>query len=140
MNLITNRTVSDAMLRSNSGYYTIVDLNRVESAVRCLVFIARDLLPDSFNPQTKTDWDAPGLFSVSSWNVASQMDRYLTNIKQLCEVTGVQTELPESMRFLTAEGANQIERALELARDKIAKKIKVYQYSGEIYAGEENGL
>lgn len=140
MNLVTNRTVSNAMLRNSGGQYTADDLNRVESAVRCLMFIAKDILPADFNPHTKTDWDAPGLFSVSSWNVASQMDRYLSNVKNLCAATGIQADLPKSMRFLTANGANQIEKALELVRSKIGESYKAYQYSGEIYSGEEYGL
>lgn len=140
MNLVTNRTVSDAMLRSSGGQYTAEDLNRVESAVKYLAFVSKNYLPNTFDPQTKTDWGEPGLFSVSSWNVASQMDRYLANVKSLCEHIGIQAELPESMRFLTVEGANQIEKALELVRDQVAKNFKGYQYSGEIYAGEENVL
>ena len=141
MKFVTNRTVSDAMLRSNSGQYTHEDLNRVEKAVRYLSLIARVFIDGPvFNPQTKTDWGAPGLFSVSSWNAATQMERYLNNVKTLCQTVGIQADLPESMRFLTAEGANQIEEALALVYDHILESFNGFQYSGEIYAGEENGL
>jgi hypothetical protein len=140
MSLVTNRTASGAMLRSKDGQYTAEDLNRVESAVRCAMFIAKTILPADFNLQTKTDWDAPSLFSLSSWNVASQMERYLSNVKDICEAFAVKADLPQSMRFLTANGANQIEKALELVRIEIGKKYKAYQYSGEVYAGEEYGL
>lgn len=140
MNLITDRTRSDVLLNTEKGRYEAADLNRVEDAVRNLALIAKNFAPSSFNLQTKTDWGAPGLFSVSSWNVASQMDRYLTNVKRLCEVTGVQAKLPESMRFLTTEGANQIEKALLLVQEHLSKNQGNFRYSGEIYAGEENGL
>lgn len=139
MNLITDRTRSDVLLNTEKGRYEAADLNRVEEAVGNLCLIARTKVPLALLA-TKTDWGAPGLFSVSSWNVASQMDRYLTNVKRLCEVTGVQAELPESMRFLTTEGANQIEKALLLVQEHLSKNEKNFQYSGEIFAGEENGL
>ena len=137
MNLVTNRSVSNVMLQNSGSQYTAADLNRVESAVRCLLFVAKDILPERLELQTKTDWDIPGIFSASSWNVLSQMDRYLSNVKSLCTAVGIQVPLPSSMRFLTANGANQIEKALELARSEIGKNIKTYQYSGEIYSGEE---
>ncbi|MBQ7767553.1 MAG: hypothetical protein IJ403_01570 [Oscillospiraceae bacterium] len=139
MNLITDRTRSDVLLNTEKGRYEAADLNRVEDAVGNLCLIARTKVPLALLT-TKTDWGAPGLFSVSSWNAASQMDRYLTNVKRLCEVTGVQAELPESMRFLTTEGANQIEKALLLVQEHLSKNQENFQYSGEIYAGEENGL
>lgn len=137
MNLITDRTRSDVLLNTEKGRYEAADLNRVEEAVGNLCLIARTKVPLALLA-TKADWDAPGLFSVSSWNTASQMDRYLTNVKRLCEVTGVQAELPESMRFLTTEGANQIEKALLLVQEHLSKNEKNFQYSGEIFAGEEN--
>lgn len=140
MNLVTNRGISRLTLRSSDGQYTAEDLNRVESAVRCAMFVGKDIIPSTFYLQTKTDWGEPGLFSVSSWNVMSQMNRYLNNVKSLCEITGTQAEMPGSMRFLTAKDANQIEKALELARSQIGKSFKAYQYSGEVYAGEEYGL
>lgn len=140
MNLITDRTRSDVLLNTKKGRYEAADLNRVESAVRCAMFIAKDILPADFNLQTKTDWGAPGLFSASSWNVGYQMDRYLSNVKGLCEAVGIQADLPQSMRFLKANGANQIEKALELVRSKIGKSYKAYQYSGEVCAGEEYEL
>lgn len=139
MNLITDRTKEDVLLGTEKGRYEASDLNRVEAAVGYLSLLAKAVA--SAEPLiTKTDWDVPGLFSSDSWPTQSQMERYLGNVKTLCQSVGISVDLPESMKKLTWDGANQIEKALEMVHNQVVTSFKGYQYSGEFFAGEENGL
>lgn len=139
MNLITDRTESDAIMGTAKGRYGAADLNRVEAAVAYLSLVAKSFVPvEKLN--TKTDWGLPGPFSSASWNTQSQMNRYLSNVKTLCRNVGVSAKLPDSMENLTWEGANQIEKALLAVQDYVLKNFGGFRYSGEFYAGEEYGL
>lgn len=139
MNLITDRTYADVLLGTEKGCYGVADLNRVEQAVAELVGIAKALdIQDDF--VIKLDWGLPGVFSAVEWPAEGQMVRYLRNIARLCETVAVAAELPPSMENLTWKGANQIEQALELVYTRIRTILQAFQYSGEIFAGEENDL
>lgn len=91
------------------GAYNYTDLNRVETAVAELAELMELTLT------TKTDWvlwDIP---------VESDMERYLNNvatIRSYCKVLGIVSNLPtlpRNMNALTLEGANNIEKVLEIA-------------------------
>lgn len=139
MILITDRTKEDVLLGNEKGSYSAADLNRVEAAVGNLALIANTIIPVA-QPSTKTDWTFPELFSSDSWPTQSQMARYLDNVMSLCQSVGVAVDLPESMEYLTWDGANKIEKALQEVQDFVIKNYKGLQYSGEFYAGEENVL
>ncbi len=137
MQLITDRTYSDVLLKTEKGCYGVADLNRVEQAVAELVDIAKALgVQDDF--EIKLDWELPGAFSPAQWPTTAQMHRYLDNVYRLCQAVELATELPVSMETLTWEGANQIEKALELVYTRIQSILQVLRFSGEIFAGEEN--
>ena len=137
--LITDRTKSDVLLKTEKGYYSAADLNRVERAVEELYRLAKSVdVPDV--PRVKTDWELPGAFSAAQWPTVSQMRRYLGNVSRLCEAVEIATNLPSSMEFLSWEGANQIESALLAVHTRIQNILYALKYSGEIFAGEENGL
>lgn len=113
MNLITDRTKSDVLLGTEKGRYTFSDLNRVESAVA-------ELAPYfGLKLETKTDWGTPGVFSESQWPTESQMMRYKMNVAYLCHQLPSFPLLPTSMDNLNWEGANQIERALQMVADYV---------------------
>lgn len=134
--MITDRTEADALLGNAKGVYGYADLNRVEEEVRRL---------DSFFPQlglsprlvTKTDWGLPGDFSTRTWPVRSQMERYLGNVKRLKGLFGVAIPLPDTMERLDVHGANAIEQVLVLSGGRLAGTLASFQYSGEVFAGEE---
>ena len=136
MDLITDRTESDALLGNEKGVYSYTDLNRVEEAVRD---IAEEISALGFavKLQTKTDWGLPGNFSVSAWPVASQMKRYLQNVLEIRKILIISTQLPESMQKLDWNGANNIEKILQTAFARIEGIKQSYRYSGEFYAGED---
>ena len=139
MQLITDRTQADVLLGTAKGNYGAADLNRVEQAVAELVTLAKGLdIRDKL--VVKTDWVLPGGFSTDQWPTRSQMQRYLGNVAELCRVVAVNAELPVSMNNLTFEGANQIEKALEQVYDRIQKVLQIFQFSGEVFAGEENRI
>ena len=138
MNLITDRTKADVLLGNEKGRYGIADLNRVEGAVAELLVLAKPL--DINIEQVKTDWSLPGAFSTTEWPTVGQMRRYLGNVCRLCRAVEVMANLPASMEDLNWEGANQIERALLAVETRINHIIEVFRYSGEFFAGEENGL
>lgn len=136
MNLITDRTAEDVLQGTPKGKYTTEDLNRVEQAVAELYALAKEL--DIYPVGTiKTDWEPTALFSPDAWPTQSQMQRYLANITHLCAAVELAAGLPSTMENLTWEGANCIEEALLLAYPRIQNAIRIFQYSGEIFAGEE---
>lgn len=136
MDLIIDRTESDALLGNEKGVYSYTDLNRVEEAVKD---IAEKITALGFalKLQTKTDWAPPGNFSVSAWPVESQMLRYLRNVGEVKRVFLIETPLPDSMEKLDWNGANNIESVLMAAFGRIEGIKQSYRYSGEIFAGED---
>lgn len=139
MELITNRTEADVLLGNAKGTYGYADLNRVEQAVAELCSLATRLDIHQ-NLTTKTDWGLPGTFSADTWPTAEQMARYLGNVRALCDAISLQASLPETMEHLTFEGANEIENALLSVYHRVQGVLQTYQFSGEIFAGEENVL
>lgn len=139
MDLITDRTQDDVLSGNEKGYYSYSDLNRVESAVSELAIIAKEIgVKKEF--ETKTDWGIPGVFSDSQWPTKQQMQRYISNIRELCGAVEAAANLPSSMDKLTWDGANQIELALFVAFDRIPRIVQALKYSGEIFSEEESGL
>ncbi len=139
MNLITDRQETDVLLGTPKGSYGAEDLNRVEQAVEQLQqrMTQMDLYPGLL---TKTDWAAPGNTAVPMFPTQVQMARYLHNVKMLCSLLGIGATLPDSMERLTYADANAIELALQQADLRTWGIINEFRYSGEGFAGEENGL
>lgn len=128
MNFITDRT--------SAAVYGYEDLNRVETAVEV---IGRECaaLGIKYVPTTKTDWALPGNFTPRLWPVHSQMIRYLDNVTRINGLFFCAVPLPASMDRLTWVSANNIEKVLKIALERIDGIKKSYRYSGEIFAGEE---
>lgn len=139
MNLITDRTQADVLLGTEKGRYSVADLNRVEQAVAEIYSIAKELDVSGIS-QIKTDWACCEGFSPKQWPTQSQMARYLSNIIRLCEGVEIAANLPRTMENLTFDGANQIEKALFAAYNRILDMIQIFRFSGEVFAGEENAL
>lgn len=138
MELVTDRTESDAILGNEKGVYSYVDLNRVETAVAAL---AADLSAMGYklDLKTKTDWTPPGDFLAETWPVKSQMERYLRNVRTIRNIFPLEGKgtLPESMDRLTWKSANLIEMILKNAGEKVGAVKQAWKYSGEAFAGEE---
>ena len=135
LNLITDRTQEDVLLQNSKGIYSADDLNRVESAVKTLLTRAISLgtrLPLVI----KTDWILSGYPSPNT-PTESQMQRYLENIRSLCQAVALQCALPASMHGFGYEDANSIEGALLLAEKRIYALLSCLRFSGELYSGDE---
>lgn len=128
MDFITDRT--------SASVYGYEDLNRVETAVE---IIGRECatMGIGYYPATKTDWALPGDFTPKSWPVSSQMVRYLDNVARINALFFCAVPLPESMERLNWIGANNIEKVLKIALERIDGIKESYRYSGEVFAGEE---
>ena len=136
MNLVTDRTIQDVLSGGEKGVYTHTDLNRVEHTVGVLQDMARSL--DVYlQLDVKEDWCLPGEYSPDTWPVESQMARYLGNVVGVLKGLELSAPLPDSMENLDYQGANQIEQALQQACDRILRVMQTFQYSGEVFAGEE---
>ena len=128
MDLITDR--------KPGATYEYTDLNRVESAVAKISSMLL-VLGISESLDTKTNWNLPADFSVSNWPVQSQMTRYLSNVEKIKKLFPNSVGLPISMDGLTYSGANNIEKILQTAFERMDGIQKSYKYSGELFAGEE---
>lgn len=136
--MVTDRTEADLIQGNAKGIYGYTDLNRVESAVAELFEMANEM-GYNFTSEVKTDWAAPGPFSVDDWPTEGQMERYLNNVKSLASAFSVsQAQLPRTMVGLSFMGANAIEQCLEDVHAVIQSIIQNYKYCGELYAGEVN--
>lgn len=135
----TDRTYEDVLEKNTKGLYGYGDLNRVEGHVSSICSLAKSL-DITLQLTVKTDWGLPGDFSGGSWPVKAQMQRYLSNIRAICDALELQEELPESMENLDYIGANKLENALKMAYYKIKRVTDAFTFSGEVFAGEENGI
>lgn len=138
MKLVTDRTESDALLGNEKGVYSHVDLNRVETAVAALA-AELSAIGYKINLTTKTDWMPPEDFLAETWPVKSQMERYLKNIRTIRNIFPLEGKgtLPDSMDRLTWKTANLIEMILKNAGEKVDAVKQAWNYSGEVFAGEE---
>lgn len=136
MDLITDRTESDALLGNEKGTYSYTDLNRVEMAVGEIAALF-PVLGTALVLTTKTDWGLPDEFSAEEWPALSQMQRYLGNVVAIKNTFDIPIQLPISMARLTWAGANNIEKVLQVAMTRATNTIQSFRYSGEIYSGEE---
>lgn len=90
-----------APTETTKGAYNYSDLNRVERVVKEISD------SEGLGLVTKNDW--------TMWDIpkASDMSRYLSNVKAIQEYAGTSIELPDTMDNLTYEYANNIEKVIE---------------------------
>lgn len=137
MQFITDRTEADVLMGTAKGVYQDADLNRVEEAV-AEISAQFHALGIGLKLVVKTDWKPPEDYSPGDWVTEKQMARYLENVAAIRGLFPVAIRLPQSMADLTWEDANNIEKILKAAAERIAAMKQSYRYSGEFYAGEEN--
>ena len=110
------------------GAYNTDDLNRVGAAVRYLsgALVDHGYLPVPTTP--RTDW------TKSSAPTQPEMADYLSNVAHVREAQGLpMPPIPDTIRHLTEQGANQIEQALVEA-DAIFPRYSCWT-AGELTAG-----
>lgn len=104
---------------ATKGAYNHTDLNRVENAVSKLAFLM------GLDLTIKTDW--------SQWDTVTQadMERYLGNVVIIRDMLADEIDfppLPSSMSNLTWEGANNIEKVLDMAFRTVSAKSVLSQF------------
>ncbi len=134
MNLVTDRTREDVLVGNDKGRYSPGDLDRVERMVQELCR-QMELLDIHLQLSVFTRW-----YQTRNVPTRETMKRYLGNVRSVSEHLDLSAELPESMENLDWQGANRIEQALQKAQEKIRSVLQTYQMSGELFAGEENGI
>lgn len=145
LNLVTDRTNSDVMVRNEKGTYNAKTLNRVENAT---CYIAEILSTCGYytTVNIKNNWkdDIELNYIVGedrklNWNSIEKMTRYLDNVK-LCVSQFTKSDyvsiLPETINGLTFEGANTIEKTLENIEFLVGNMKKEYKYVGTFFSGE----
>lgn len=126
-NMTTDEKNSWVSGEAAKGAYNYTDLNRVESAVAEIADVF------GLNLTTKTDW------TLSDIPDQVDMERYLANvvaIRDACPGDVTFPPLPNSMNGLNYQGANNIEKVLEIAYKYWLDSQEKYIQSGEIYCGE----
>ena len=114
---------------TENDYYSFVDLNRVGKAVN---YIADKLKNYGYivSASAKIDW------SIHDEIKESDMSKYLDNVKEIKNVFYGHIDLPETMRYITNEDANNIERLLVDVDGRIKNMEKCFFFSGELFCGE----
>lgn len=111
------------------GAYGVPDCNRVGEAVAYLAeWFDRDGYLVDVRP--KTDWAQEDI------QRKGQMDRYLSDVKELRDKLEGQTPLPDTMEDLDWQKANNIEKALLETQDSLMRLEQGYVYAGEVFSGE----
>lgn len=105
---------------ATKGAYNYSDLNRVE---RAIAEISDDLGLGLITKTNWTEWDIPR---------ASNMDRYLNNVKALRNFQKSNLTLPESMSELTYSMANNIETVIADVHEAMNTSVRC----GEIICGD----
>lgn len=149
--------------RTSSDSYEAADLNRVGEFCRLISGSATEEL--SVISQMRKEYDvaenefyAPDFevpeiqvkadYSVTDTYTLEQMRQYLQNIIDIVRAFPPKQykTIPSSMRFLTADGANNIEEDLKGSAENLGARVNrtkkyikdtaaIFQYSGELYAG-----
>lgn len=114
------------------GFYNASDLNRVGAAVD---FLAERLNSAGYliSAKPKTNWATGDTHDITD------MDSYLANVAEIRAALSVlpsTPNLPDDMRFIMYEQANDIEKILKDVDWLISNMMAAYHYSGELYSGE----
>ena len=113
--------------------YGYSDINRVEAKIAELQNSLNADFGFAISLDTKTNWARTDIPQ------RAQMERYRQNVAALrAVVAAYQTtpQTPDSMRFLTAQEANDIERILQDIEQLLNNTEAAWIYCGESYSGE----
>lgn len=122
--------VGDGVVR---GAYNADDLNRVGRAVRYLAEKLWRTSAVSIDVSARQDWH------ITSIPTAGAMSTYLNDIKTIRNTIGAYSStpaVPSSASKLTYTSANNIEKILRDANERLDRTVEGWRYAGEIYAGE----
>ena len=139
--IFTNRTSEDvafALLNPDypfpaKGAYNAADFNRIEEAFTYLRSKMNSEYGFNLNLTIKTDWTKSD--NITESNIEAYRQNVAT-IRSAITVTSDTPETPSTIRFMTAQKANDIEKILQAVEVLLDNISAAWFYSGEIYSGE----
>ena len=130
--LVFDRTSADVQNRTAKGVYNAADMNRVSAAVAELreEFAAHGYGVSDSVLRVWSENELPRL---------SDAEAYLAAVRDLngrFVYSDNMVVLPASMRFLTYDGANRIEKFLSLMPGAFERMRAAQYYAGDLFCGE----
>lgn len=132
LGLVYDRTVRDVDMQTKKGVYNAGDMNRVSAAVELLRPVYRDFGYAVGDAKIRT-WAENELPRLS------EAEEYLAAVRGLNGRFRYADEpfvLPETMRFLTHAGANNIEKFLAAMPEVFERMASAWYFSDDLYTGE----
>lgn len=130
--LIFDRTAADVQNRTAKGVYNAADMNRVSAAVAELreEFTAHGYRVSDSVLRVWFENELPRLSEAEAYLAAVRdLDGRFVYAKNM-------VVLPSSMRFLTYDGANRIEKFLSLMPDVFGRMRAAQYYAEDLFCGE----
>lgn len=130
--LVFDRTAADVQARTAKGVYNAADMNRVSAAVAELreEFTAHGYGVSDSVLRVWFENELPRLSEAEAYLAAVRdLDGRFVYAKNM-------VVLPSSMRFLTYDGANRIEKFLSLMPDVFARMDTIKYYADDLFCGE----
>lgn len=107
------------------GSYTSIDMNRVGTACEYLHNLFTSLGYDVSGYVTlRTNWQDGEIPNENDWNT------YLSSVSSLKSVFSAEQELPSTMRHLTVDDANNIEKLLLEVESQLQRLSAIFARSG----------
>lgn len=130
--LVTDRTFADVQGRTAKGVYNAADMNRVSAAVAELRVMFREY-------GYAVDDSVLRAWLVNELPRLSEAEAYLAAVRDLdgrFVYANDMVVLPSSMRFLTYDGANRIEKFLSLMPGVFERMRAAQYYADDLFCGE----
>lgn len=127
-------SVIDTLITDRKGgFYNASDLNRVEEAFTYLQNKMNGEYGFNLNLTIKTDWKQSD--NITESNIEAYRQN-VVEIRSAITITADTPETPSTIRFMTAQKANDIEKILQAVEVLLDNISAAWLYSNEIYAGE----
>lgn len=121
--------------RIAGAYYNASDLNRVENNME---YLEQKLNDFGFNISLtiKTDWIRNDLGQLGAQALMEQYRQNVVHIRATIMQQASTPQTPNSIRFLTYQEANDIEKILADVEGSLNRMVNTFFYSNEVTSGE----
>lgn len=132
LGLVTDRTSEDVQKKNARGTYNASDMNRVSEAVDLLRPVFRDFGYGIGDAELR-------VWAENELPRLSEAEEFLSAVRALdgrFRYAEEMIELPQTMRFLTHIGANNIEKFLAAMPEVFERMKTAWYYADELFCGE----
>lgn len=132
LGLVTDRTSEDVQKKNARGTYNASDMNRVSAAVDLLRPVFRDFGYGIGDAELR-------VWAENELPRLSEAEEFLSAVRALdgrFRYAEEMIELPQTMRFLTNIGANNIEKFLAAMPEVFERMKTAWYYADELFCGE----